>query len=87
VRGIAALVFVQHVRVGVELELVRPDDPRGRGSLWPWALGSVGWHWTSGWEVAAAVEASYGLEFHESVNTLARLSYEFDAPVASGRSR
>jgi hypothetical protein len=81
-RGIASVPLSAAFRAAAELEVVRPDDPRGRGALWPWALASFGWRAPTGWEVAAAVEASSGPAYRSELHTLARLSYAFDeAPM------
>lgn len=77
-RAIASLPLAARFRVATELELVRPDDPRGRGALWPWALGAVSYRADSGWDAAIAVEASAGPEYRSSTHVLARLSYAFD---------
>lgn len=72
--------------LGTELELVRPDDPRGRGALWPWALVALGWRSPSGWELATAVEGSSGPTARESLHALFRVSYAFDAvATAAGK--
>jgi hypothetical protein len=79
--GARALAYVPlrwGLRVGTELELVVPDDSRGRGELWPWALGTIGWRSATGWETAAGVEASSGPENRSEVHLLARLSYAFE---------
>lgn len=77
-RAIASVPLRWHLRVATELELVRPDDPRGRGDLWPWALGALSWRSETGWETAAAVEGSSGPENRSEVHVLARLSYAFE---------
>lgn len=77
-RAFASVPLVYRFRAATELELVRPDDPRGRGDVWPWALGALSWRSESGWETAAAVEASSGPEYRSEVNVLARLSYTFE---------
>ena len=58
-----------------ELELVAPDDPRGRGSLWPWGLVALRWMPVEHWEVAGAVEAASTPTATREVNALARLSW------------
>jgi hypothetical protein len=77
-RGIAAVPLRWGLRVATELELVRPDEARGRGELWPWALGAVSWRSANGWETAAGVEGSSGPENRAEVHVLARLSYVWD---------
>jgi hypothetical protein len=77
-RALAAIPLRWGFRAGAEVELVIPDDPRGRGELWPWALGSLGWRSGTGWEAAAGVEAASGPENRSEVHALARLSYSFE---------
>ncbi len=62
-----------------ELELVRPDEPAGRGSLWPWALAAVSWQ-RAGWEAALALEASASPEHRYRLDVLARLSRRWEVP-------
>jgi hypothetical protein len=78
-RVVASIPVARQVYAGAELELVCPDHPRGRGTFWPWALGSIAWRSPDGWELAAALEASSGPELRESVYTLGRMSYAFGA--------
>ncbi len=77
-RVIASVPIGLSLRLATEIELVRPDDPRGRGSLWPWALGAISWRSEDGWEIATALEGSSGPEHRESLHALARVSYAFD---------
>lgn len=73
-------LFTPALRLATELELVRPDDGAAnarRGTLWPWALGAFSWTSPAGWEIGAAVEASAGPEYRESMHALARVSYAF----------
>jgi len=65
-------------RVGAELELVVPDRPNGRGSVWPWALGAIGWRPARAWDVAVALEASRGPEYDAALATLLRATYVFE---------
>lgn len=78
-RAVLSVPVASRWRIGTELELVRPEpkpeDTRDRGALWPWALASVGYRFTSGWDVAAAIEASGGPEDRRSTAALARVSW------------
>jgi hypothetical protein len=67
------------VRASTELELVAPDDPRGRGALWPWGLVALRWIPVEHWEVAGAVEAASTPTANHEVNALARLSWSWGA--------
>jgi hypothetical protein len=84
-RVVLSLPLRPRWRVGTEIELVRPEprtaDTRDRGELWPWALASVAYRFTSGWDVAAAVEASGGPEDRRSAAALARLSWAWAEPA------
>jgi hypothetical protein len=89
-RAVLSLPLRARWRVGTEVELVRPEpraedvrDMRDRGELWPWALASVAYRFTSGWDVAAAVEASGGPEDRRSTAALARLSWAWAEPAPS----
>lgn len=65
--------------LALELELARPDEPAGRGSLWPWALAAASWQ-RAGWEAALALEASASPEYRHRVDLLARLSRRWEVP-------
>lgn len=78
-RGTVAMPIARGIRVATELELVVPDQPNGRGSVWPWALLALGYRSPRGWDVSAGVEASSGRTYLAEVNGLARFSYAFDA--------
>jgi hypothetical protein len=65
------------VRASTELELVAPDDPRGRGSLWPWGLVALRWSPVQHWEVSGALEAASTPTATREVNALGRLSWSW----------
>jgi hypothetical protein len=67
------------VRASTELELVAPDDPRGRGSVWPWGLVALRWMPVEHWEVSGAVEAASTPTANHEVNALGRLSWSWGA--------
>jgi hypothetical protein len=66
------------VRASTELELVAPDDPRGRGALWPWGLVALHWVPVSGWDLAGAVEAASTPSAVRELNALARVSFRWE---------
>jgi hypothetical protein len=72
-RGIAAQPLGKGLRFSTEVEIAAPDQPDGRGSVWPWGLMALGWR-HKGWEVAAAVEAASTPQYRYETNVLARLS-------------
>ncbi|ACY18750.1 hypothetical protein [Haliangium ochraceum] len=65
--------------LNVELELARPDEPAGRGSLWPWLLVATSWQ-RAGWDAALALEAGASPEYRHRVDALARLSRRWELP-------
>lgn len=79
VRTAAVIPLSRAYRLGTEIELVRPDDPRGRGSLWPWAFVSMSRRSASGLEFGVGVEASSGPDRREEVVALGRVSVEWDS--------
>jgi hypothetical protein len=84
-RTTVSLPFGGAFRAAAELEIVRPDDPRGGSDLWPWALGAISWTSASGWELASGIEASSGRTYREAIHGLARLSYAYDRPRLPAR--
>ncbi len=78
-RGAARIALGHALWASSELELVRPDDPRGRGSLWPWALAALNWD-RGDWQAAAAVEASASPEYRSRVDGLFQLSRRWGKP-------
>jgi hypothetical protein len=78
-RGAARIALGHALWASTELELVRPDDPRGRGSLWPWALAALNWD-HGDWQAAAAVEASASPEYRSRVDALFQLSRRWGKP-------
>jgi hypothetical protein len=69
----AGRVALPHaLAISTELELVRPDEPRGRGALWPWALGAISWD-RGAWQAAVAIEASASPEYLSRVDALFQL--------------
>jgi len=78
-RGAARIALGHALWASTELELVRPDDPRGRGALWPWALAALSWD-RGGWQAAAAVEASASPEYRSRVDSRFQLSRRWGMP-------
>lgn len=76
-RVIASIPLRASFRLGTELELVRPDDPGTRRSLWPWSLVSLSYRSAASWETAAALEAAQGPD-RSWVAALVRFSYAFE---------
>ena len=78
-RGAARVALGHALAMSTELELVRPDEPRGRGTLWPWALVALSWD-RGDWQSAIAVEASSSPEFRSRVDALFQLSRRWGKP-------
>lgn len=77
---VALRVPVAHaVTVSSELELVIPDEDRGRGVVWPWGLVAASWT-RSDWDAAVAVEASASPEYRHRVDALFQLSRRWRTP-------
>lgn len=53
---VAARVPRGHLTASLEAEVVVPDEDRGRGTVWPWALAALGWA-VGDWDAAIACEA------------------------------
>lgn len=71
---VAARVPVRHgIALATELELVIPDEDRGRGAVWPWGLVAASWQHDD-WEAAVAMEASASPEYRHRVDVLFQLS-------------
>ena len=77
-RGSGRLALADDWTTSAELELVVPDDSKGRGRVWPWALGAVTWRPSEGWELAGAVEASATPQYRSRLDVLVRLSRAWD---------
>jgi hypothetical protein len=68
------------LRFSSELELVVPDEPAGRGTVWPWGLWALSWRSRAGWIVAAATEAASTPTRLYEVDALVRVSKSWEVP-------
>jgi hypothetical protein len=78
-RAAGRIALAHALAMSAELELVRPDEPRGRGMLWPWALAAISWQ-QGPWQAAVAVEASASPEYRSRVDALCQLGRRWGAP-------
>jgi len=78
-RGAGRIALAHALAVSTELELVRPDEARGRGALWPWALAALNWD-CGAWQSAIAVEASASPQYRSRVDALFQLSRRWGMP-------
>lgn len=67
----------RHLVASFEGELVFPDEDRGGGTVWPWALAALGWQ-ASGWDAAIACEASSTPADRYRVDILAQLGRKWE---------
>jgi hypothetical protein len=72
-RGAARIALPRSLVASTELELVIPDMDRGRGRVWPWALGALAWE-RGAWQAAIAIEASSSPEYTSRVDVLGQLA-------------
>ncbi len=80
VRVGARVPVTQRLRASTELELVAPDDPRGRGAVWPWALVALRYVPVDKWEIAGAIESASTPTHAFEMNAMLRLSRTWGAP-------
>lgn len=73
VRGTARIKIAPRLTVSAEVELVRPDEDRGRGTWWPWGLVAASWQ-RGPWQAAIASEASSTAEYRYRIDVLAQLA-------------
>jgi hypothetical protein len=76
---VAARVPRGHLTATLEGELVMPDEDRGRGTVWPWALAALGWR-AGAWDAAIAFEASSTPSDRYRVDLLAQLGRRWEVP-------
>jgi hypothetical protein len=74
VRGTAVQPLPHRLRFSSEIEIAVPDQPQGRGIVWPWALIALGWRSGTGWEAATALEAASTPVHKFEANALLRVS-------------
>jgi len=79
VRAAVLLPLAEQLHAATELELVVPDDSRGRGSVWPWGLLALGYQPIPSLEASAAVEAHASPENKSSLGALLRISSVWEA--------
>ncbi|HEY5944438.1 MAG TPA: hypothetical protein VIV40_03060, partial [Kofleriaceae bacterium] len=77
-RGAARIALPRSLVASTELEVVIPDEPRDRGSMWPWALAALGWQ-RGAWHAAGAVEASASPEYRRRIDVLFQLARDWGA--------
>ena len=71
-RAAARIALSPKLTASTEVEVVVPDDARGRGGAWPWALAALGWD-CGEWHAAAALEASASPEDRRRLDALVNL--------------
>jgi hypothetical protein len=73
-RGTARVPITSLWSAALEVELAAPDEPRGRGAVWPWGLASLRFQPAVQWEVAGAVEAGASPTSIAAVTGIFRIS-------------
>lgn len=81
-RVLASKSLSKVFRLATELELVVPDRPRDRGSVWPWGLVALGLRPSPRWDFALGTEASSGPQYRGELNVLLRGTYMFEVVAA-----
>jgi hypothetical protein len=79
VRGLARVRLIDPLTLSTELELVVPDEDRGRGRVWPWGLAALAWQ-HGPWQAALAVEASASPEDVYRVDGLLHVARQWGLP-------
>ncbi len=80
IRGTARVPLNERLFASTEIELVWPDDPRDRGSVWPWGLIALRYAPVPFWELSGAIEANASPTNTAAVRALARLGYTWSGP-------
>ncbi|MBK9265529.1 MAG: hypothetical protein IPM54_37795 [Polyangiaceae bacterium] len=80
IRGTARLPLAPKLSASTELELVWPDDPRDRGTVWPWGIVALRYAPASAWDVSGAVEANASPTNSAAIRALVRLGYSWGGP-------
>lgn len=75
VRGTARVPINRWFIAAAELEIVAPDDPRGRGVVWPWGLVGLRFHPAERWEMAGALECGASPTAVSQVSGIFRIGY------------
>src|SRR5690606_24898482 len=78
IRSALRLPVADAVTASTELELAFPDDPQGRGAVWPWGLIALSYWPLHSLEAAAAVEASSSPEYEAALAALIRVTSRWD---------
>lgn len=79
-RATARVPLNERIFASTEVELVWPDDPRDRGSVWPWGIVALRYSPRPFWELSGAVEANASPTNTAAIRALARLSHTWSGP-------
>lgn len=79
-RGTARLPLNPRLFASTEIELVWPDDPRDRGSVWPWAMVALRYVPVPFWDISGAFEANASPTNSAASRALVRISYTWSGP-------
>ncbi|QQR89818.1 MAG: hypothetical protein IPJ88_16845 [Myxococcales bacterium] len=81
VRGVARVQVLDTIFASTEVEMVFPDDPHGRGVLWPWGLLAMTWKANENWEVAVASQGSISPDNNGKLDAMLRLTHRSGAAL------
>lgn len=75
VRAVLIRPIFSSLAVVSELEVVVPDHPAGKGSVWPWGRLSARYTWAERWQFSAGAEGSSSPQFARLFQALVRVGY------------
>ncbi len=87
-RGVVRLPLVHRLTASAEVELAFPDEPDGRGEVWPWGLVALSYspHFARWLDVAAGAEAGSTPTSEAYVSALVRASATWEHGSLPSRS-
>jgi hypothetical protein len=78
IRATGRVVIVPGLRASTELELVVPDDPQGRGEVWPWGLLALTWEPVRDWSVSAAIQTRATPTYRTRTGAFLRVTHRLE---------
>lgn len=79
-RTAARVRIMDGLTAATEVELVIPDEPQGRGKVWPWALIGLEWLPVEEWKVAAGALTSASPQLASRTDVLVRVTHQLEGP-------
>lgn len=79
-RAIGSFPLGSALRAGLEFELVRPDDQKGKSfRVWPWALAALAYRTRIGWDFGGAVEFVGTRDDRTELHALLRATWAYES--------